>query len=251
MFVRNQAIAINQSESANRTGYHILMNKKFAVVAIILPVMLSTAMTGPAVADTPSASSSAGNKLDKAALNKFATNLHQIHSTVAKIKRASQELNNEFNRTSLQIITFDEYINKYIDGKQVPYDEQLYPYGFQNIGNTSTTAGAPLPPRKNYIEHSADQMNSLCELLQQEIDNASALIDSAGSDSSLARMKDSLAKAKSTLTDRIKVMTALSLKEPYDKDAIGNTATVLTTELAELDTTCKLLFKMALASTNK
>lgn len=247
MIVRNQAI-----ESANRTGHRIQMNKKLAVVALMLLLLLSIAPTQPSLADTPpSASSSAGTKIDKATLNKFATNLHQIHATVAKIKRASQELNNEFNRTSLQIVTFDEYINKYIDGKPVPYDEQLYPYGFQNIGNTSTTAGAPLPPRKSYIEHSAEQMNSLSDLLQQEIDNISALIDSSGGDSSLSKMKDSLAKAKSALSDRIKEMTALSQKEPYDKDAIGNAATVLTTELTELDTTCKLVFKMAMASNHR
>lgn len=228
------------------------MNMKIAMAVPIVLILLSTNMSLPSFADTSAAvSADAGKGFDKATLNQLATDLHQIHTTVAKIKRASLELKAEFNRTNLQIVTFDEYINKYIDGKPVPYDEQLYPYGFQNIGNTSTTAGAPLPPRKSYIAHQTDLLSSLTELMQQEIDTTASLLNSSSSDPALLPMKDSLSRAKTSLQDRIKELTDLSRKDQFDRDAIGNAAVILSTELSELDTTCKLVFKMALALSKK
>ena len=98
---------------------------------------------------------------DTAALNSLAHAFHQIHVSAYKMKKVCHSISEEFNRTSLKILTFDEYINQYIDGKPVAYNEQLYPYGFQNIGNTSTTAGDPLPPRREYVNHFVTESNSL------------------------------------------------------------------------------------------
>ncbi len=75
-------------------------------------------------------------------------NCRQIHHAVARLKKATKELQQEFNRTDLKILEYDDYINQYIDDKHVAYDEQLYPYGFQNIGNTSVTGGKPLPTQE-------------------------------------------------------------------------------------------------------
>lgn len=227
--------------------------KQAPVLLLLLSMNLATCQV-PAVAAADETASpttvapSASNKFDKAGLTALATSLHQVHRTLLKLRRTNEELNSEFNRTSLQIVTFDEYINKYIDGKPVPYDEQLYPYGFQNIGNTSTTTGAPMPPRKDYVTHCADQNSSLSNLLGQELDSTVSLVSTATSDSSINDMLSSLKKAKLSISSQIKSLDELCDKEPYDKGSILKLISAINLECTELDTTLKLTFKMALAT---
>ena len=188
---------------------------------------------------------------DTATLNSLAHTFHQIHVSANKMKKVCQSISDEFNRTSLKILTFDEYINQYIDGKPVAYNEQLYPYGFQNIGNTSTTAGTPLPPRREYVSHFVTESNSLLTLISQKIDDAGNTMSSAGFDQSINAMKKNLVDAKESLRLTSKTLSDLSAADPYDKDAISKVNSDLNSKLSELDSACKLTMKMVAASVKK
>ncbi|MBC7997887.1 MAG: hypothetical protein IAF58_08085 [Leptolyngbya sp.] len=145
---------------------------KFFFMALVA----STASANAADTDLKQTDSSKSNiSRDEALhLSKLADVRRQLHHTLARVKKASSELQNEFNRSDIRIVEYDEYINKYIDGKPVPFDEQLYPYGFQNIGNTSTTAGTPLPARKLWVDSYVNQIDSLVSIIKNDIEQVLA-----------------------------------------------------------------------------
>lgn len=142
----------------------------------LVVLFASTASANAADADIKQADSSKStiNRDEALQLNKLADVRRQLHHTLSRIKKAASELQNEFNRSEIRIVEYDEYINKYIDGKPVPYDEQLYPYGFQNIGNTSTTAGNPLPARKLWVDSYVNQIDSLVLITKNDIEQVLA-----------------------------------------------------------------------------
>lgn len=202
--------------------------------------------------EQPPASSMMDNKRsDIQKLNSLAHSFHQIHVSANRLKRICKSINDEFNRTSLKILTFDEYINQYIDGKPVAYNEQLYPYGFQNIGNTSTTAGDPLPPRREYVTHFVTEAKSLTSLIKEEINSSVDALGAGNFEDSISAMTKSLKDANVSLAVSMNTLGDLSIKESYDKDAVINACSELSTKLSELDSTCKLTMKMVSASRRK
>ena len=184
-------------------------------------------------------------------LNSLAHTFHQIHVSANRVMKICKSINEEFNRTSLKILTFDEYINQYIDGKPVAYNEQLYPYGFQNIGNTSTTAGDPLPPRREYVTHFVTEAKSLTSLMEVEIDSSVNALNAGKFDNSVTAMSRSLKDASASLAVSMKTLDDLTMKASYDKDAVINACSELSTKLSELDSACKLTMKMVSASLRK
>lgn len=181
-------------------------------------------------------------------LNSLAHTFHQIHVSANRLMKICKSINEEFNRTSLKILTFDEYINQYIDGKPVAYNEQLYPYGFQNIGNTSTTAGDPLPPRREYVTHFVTEAKGLTSLINEEIDNSVDALIAGKFENPIAAMSRSLKDANASIAGSMKTLDDLTSKDSYNKDAVISACSELSTKLSELDSACKLTIKMVSAS---
>jgi len=176
-------------------------------------------------------------------LNDLAGKLRQIHHTVARLKKAAKELQQEFNRTDLKILEYDDYINQYIDDKPVAYDEQLYPYGFQNIGNTSVTGGKPLPPRKSYVEYSAGQLEDLIKLIGQE---SAAVLSDFSAESAVSRIADGIASATAAskeLEELSGQLVLLTGGPPYNKDEVISCSNRILNSANKTDQLLKELFK--------
>lgn len=242
------------------------MRKENYIVGITLTVVFSS-LTQPyeVRAQSSVTSSPPPIKLQKnvstnetAKLNDLAGKLRQIHHTVARLKKAANELQQEFNRTDLKILEYDDYINQYIDDKPVAYDEQLYPYGFQNIGNTSVTGGKPLPPRKSFVDYSAGQLEDLIKMIRQDTstvlsdfsaessDPESAEPTSAEPRSSELKMSGDIAGATATSNELEKLSAQLVLLTggtSYNKDAIMSCSTSIVGAANKTDQLLKKLFK--------
>ncbi|HIA54705.1 MAG TPA: hypothetical protein EYN91_21915 [Candidatus Melainabacteria bacterium] len=176
-------------------------------------------------------------------LNDLAGKLRQIHHTVARLKKAAKELQQEFNRTDLKILEYDDYINQYIDDKPVAYDEQLYPYGFQNIGNTSVTGGKPLPPRKSYVDYSAGQLEDLIKMIGQD---TSAVLSDFSNIMTESKIANNFADAAAASKDLEKLSAQLVLltgSTSYNKDEIMSCSSSILSNATKAEQLLKELFK--------
>ncbi len=176
-------------------------------------------------------------------LNSIADGLRQIHHTVARLKKTARELQQEFNRTDLKILEYDDYINQYIDDKPVAYNEQLYPYGFQNIGNTSVTEGKPLPPRKSYVDYSVGQIEDLTKMIGQE---AGVVLGECTTEGAAAKAVEATASVTASLDDIAKLrdqLVTLTKDTNYKKDEIISCSNGIVDDVSKLDSSLKALFK--------
>lgn len=229
----------------------IAVTKAYFILGVPLAVMFAL-MQHPfdAWAQSPAEPGQSPNSLQKnvskeeaAQLNSIADQLRQIHHTAARLKKTAKELLQEFNRTDLKILEYDDYINKYIDDKPVAYDEQLYPYGFQNIGNTSVTGGKPLPARKSYVDYSVGQIEDLTKMLGQEAGIVLAECSKKGTD---PRIIEGTASATASLSDIAKLkdqLVALTKENNYKKDEIVSCANSIVEGASRADSSLKDLFK--------
>lgn len=169
--------------------------------------------------------------------------LSDLHDTLKHLKHAATNLIGEMNRSEMKILEYDDYINQYMDDKPVKYNEQLYPYGFQNIGNTSTVE-TPMQPRKKWVDYYVGQLGSLLGIAQNEVKNVLANPAAAGVSKDLAdRMNSNLSALQGHVANVQRLAGADSDK--YDKDAIQAEAAAIRDEGGDIDTCSRKLYRAA------
>ncbi len=222
---------------------NFIMGLTLAAVVSSMPHPFDVWAQGSPTEDSPSPMQKNVSASEAVKLNDLAGKLSQIHHMVARLKKAAKELEQEFNRTDLRILEYDDYINQYIDDKPVAYDEQLYPYGFQNIGNTSVTGGKPLPPRKSYVDYSSGQLEDLAKMIGQE---AAELLSDFSNVSKEPKISDDIAGATAALKDLEKQrdqLYGLTRDANYKKDEIIACAESFINSSNKTDLLLKTLFK--------
>jgi len=184
--------------------------------------------------DTQPASSASENiSVDK---KKLSQELKELRHSLAELKHAAKSLLGEFQRVDVRILEFGDFINDYIDDKPVPYQEQLYPYGFQNMGNTGTRT-VPLAPRKEWVEHYSSTVSNLIALTESEL---SDLLPDLSSD---------VSTECSSLMTRLKA-TGESIKgftETSSKDNCQKTIADLHDEISNLELFAKRVVRKMLS----
>lgn len=174
-------------------------------------------------------------------LKAFAQELHQTRDTIKRIRKSLTETRSEFNRKQLQILEYDDFINNYIDGVPQQYQESLYPFGMQNIGNTGVTEGKPLPPRKQWVDHYVTQLDSLLSMLSPEVEQLKAL----GSRVSAVETVDDLKSAVVQLTSLQSKLKTQTAKSAYDSEEIQQTIAAMLDETSLLDLQLKKTARLA------
>lgn len=129
--------------------------------------------------------------------------LKDVHHAMGQIQKNANGLLAEYNRSDLRIFEYGDFIENYMDDKPVPFQESLYPYGFQNFGNTGTVQGPPLPPRKQWVQHYMSNMKELLALAQSELKDVFSVAgdflskdDSAQCDRLMGDLKSAIEKVE-------------------------------------------------------
>lgn len=185
--------------------------------------------------------SASTNKTDYSGLPQLSQQLTDLHDTMKHLKHAATNLMGEMNRSEMKILEYDDYINQYVDDKPVEYNEQLYPYGFQNIGNTSTIE-TPMQPRKKWVDYYVGQLGSLIGIARTEVQTVleNQAVSAASSDLT-ARMKTNM----SALLDHFAKVTKLAGADTYDKDAIQAESAAIRDEGGDIDLCSRKLYRAA------
>lgn len=169
--------------------------------------------------------------------------LTDLHDTIKHLKHAATNLIGEMNRSEMKILEYDDYINQYVDDKPVQYNEQLYPYGFQNIGNTSTVE-TPMQPRKKWVDYYVEQMGKLLGIAQSEVKSVLGNSAAAGVSKDLAdRLNSNLSALQGHVANVQKLAGADADK--YDKDAIQTEAAAIRDESGDIDMCSRKLYRAA------
>lgn len=181
------------------------------------------------------------SKVDAGALPTLSQNLTELHDTVKHLKHAATNLIGEMSRTELKILEYDDYINQYVDDKPVAYNEQLYPYGFQNIGNTSTTQGAPMKPRKKWVDYYVKQLADHISSAQDWAKRITAqpIVATQGD------LADRMTSTISALQGHLATMKQLTDTQDYDKVKIQSEAQAIRDEGGDIDMCSRKLYRVA------
>lgn len=99
----------------------------------------------------------------------LARELGEFRGSIKEIKRAANRLSDEFNRSNLQILEYDQFMNDYINDKPVPDEDSLYQFGGLGGGNTGTVQGPPLPPRPQWVQKYEGDITELSSLVKSEL----------------------------------------------------------------------------------
>ncbi len=167
--------------------------------------------------------------------------LTDLHDTIKHLKHASKNLIGEMNRTEMKILEYDDYINQYIDDKPVQYSEQLYPYGFQNIGNTSTV-DTPMQPRKKWVDYYVGQLGTLMSIAKTEVQS---VLDSPDVSSVSSDLTSRIKSNMSAIRDHLAKLTKLTSVDKYDNDAIQTEAAAIRDEGGDIDLCSRKLYRAA------
>lgn len=168
--------------------------------------------------------------------------LQEFRHSIKEIRRNAQSLMSEFNRSDMRILEFGDFINQYIDDKPQPFQEQLYPYGFQNIGNTGTTQSIPLPPRKEWVKHYRDNVKELSKLANTELADVLAHADKS----------DLVDKSNDLMQDLIKTSAELdAVTEGSDEKARQHAIVEIIDDATELEVNVKRLVREAMRTAKK
>lgn len=175
-------------------------------------------------------------------LPQLSQTLTDLHDTIKHLKHAATNLIGEMNRTEMKILEYDDYINQYVDDKPVQYNEQLYPYGFQNIGNTSTVE-TPMQPRKKWVQYYVQQMGTLLGIAQNEVQSVLSNPAAAGVPSDLSdRMKANVTALQGHVANVTKLA---SVSDNYDKAAIQTESEAIRDEGGDIDMCSRKLYRSA------
>lgn len=187
-------------------------------------------------ADQNSANTSSSKKeSDPSAKKQVLHELKDVHHAMGQIQKNAKGLLAEYNRSDVRILEFGDFIEDYMDDKPVQFQESLYPYGFQNFGNTGTVQGPPLPPRKQWVQHYLNNMKELLTLSQSELkDVFIAAADYLSKDDSAQcnKLMDDLSGA----IDKVEKLTAL---DKPDKDELKKTISNIIDDAKLLQLTAK------------
>ena len=177
------------------------------------------------------------NNVDKSATSLLARDIKEFRSSLKQISRSGQLLLNEYNRSNLQILEFGDFINRYIDGKSVPDEDTLYPYGFQNFGNTGVVQGPPLPPRPQWVTYYCDVLQKLIPLAKDELADIIASPLLTGDAAAFADAKAAMAKltAAGQQLDQVRAGA--------DKNASQHIVADIMDDVGQLDLTTKSLIR--------
>lgn len=145
--------------------------------------------------------------------------LKDLYHSLGQLQKNARGLSEEYNRSDVRILEYGDFIEEYIDDKPVPFQESLYPYGFQNMGNTGTVQGPPLPPRKQWVEHYMGNLKELLSLVKNELNDvfgvAASVVDKEES--------DQCNKLLSDLSDAISTLEKMTALDKPDKATLQKT----------------------------
>lgn len=161
--------------------------------------------------------------------------LKELYHSLEQLQKNAKGLLTEYNRADVRILEFGDFIENYMDDKPVPFQESLYPYGFQNFGNTGTVQGPPLPPRKQWVEHYFSNIKELLALSKSELNDVfTAAAGSLSKDDSTQ-----CNKLMGDLSDAVNMLEKLTAQDKPDKDALRKTISNLIDDARLLQLTTK------------
>lgn len=163
-----------------------------------------------------------------------ARELQEFRRAIREIERNGQSLLNEYHRSNLRILEFGEFINQYLDNKTVPAQEQLYPYGMQNFGNTGVVEGPPLPPRQEWVKHYSNNITELTGLARNELSDVLKVLPKSDLSDRSNNLMDALAKSAAQLQ---------SLVDGDDAAARDNAIAEINDICAELELSAKRMVR--------
>lgn len=219
----------------------LLLNCSLRSRAEDSPTSSSSAESSAASSSGKQSRSSSKSTAQSQSLPQLSHKLTELHDTVKHLKHAATNLIGEMNRTEMKILEYDDYINQYIDDKPVKYSEQLYPYGFQNIGNTSTVE-APMQPRKKWVDYYVGQLGDLMNIAQTEVQS---VLDSPAVGSAPVDLTSRIQTNMSAIRDHLAKLTKLTSVDKYDNDAIQTEAAAIRDEGGDIDLCSRKLYRAA------
>ncbi|HEY9788701.1 MAG TPA: hypothetical protein V6D17_25155 [Candidatus Obscuribacterales bacterium] len=208
----------------------LLTGALFACSALIGALTIGEAA---AKADAPSAVSTNWQQI----VNDF----HHLRQTLRRLRGLAGDLLGEFNRTQLQILEYEDYLAKYVDGTE-KYSEQLYPYGFQNIGNTDVQQGPPLPPRRKWVDHYMDQLQDIVAFVRTDTKDAISLLPQSVSDQLKDRI-NTLTSQAGEICESYDELRTFTKADMYDNSQIKAKSRALADDAQLLDQSIRQLLR--------
>ncbi len=217
------------------------MKNRFLFLPIGLCLCFSLLVSSPSLAGGGNDEQSSGSNASPVDLKTIKRELSELRSSLHELKRDAKSLLAEFQREDTRILEFGDFINDYIDDKPTPYQEQLYPYGFQNIGNTGTTT-VPLPPRKEWVAHYSDALKKLTRLTEKEFSDVIAHLGTSISSESASECRAQMGRLVSSTE------TVSTLNEKSDVAQCQKIIAEILDEIAQLELCTKRLVRQRVST---